>query len=212
MKLFRILVVSMAFAGLTLAQKWEFGGGVGTGFYTSKDVTSPAGTASARIRSNISGSAWVGNNKGGRWGGELRYDYQRGALGLKQGSTEATFGGESHAMHYDILLQGASGEARVRPFVAFGGGIKIYRGTGTESVTQPLSKIALLTKAQDLQPMASIGAGFKVALSPRVQLRLEVHDYLSPFPKEVITPAANGSVGSMWINDIVPMVAIAFTN
>src|SRR5712691_545818 len=103
MKLFRILVVSMALASLpaALAQKWEFGGGVGTGFYTSKDVTSPAGTASAKINSNISGSAWAGNNKG-RWGGELRYDYQRGALALNQGSTGASFGGESHAMHYDV--------------------------------------------------------------------------------------------------------------
>jgi len=195
-----------------LAQKWEFGGGVGTGFYTSKDITSPAGTASAKINSNIAGTAWVGNNIGGRWGGELRYDYQCGDLALNQGSTQATFGGQSHAFHYDFLLQGASGESRVRPFFAFGGGIKMYRGTGTESITQPLSKIALLTKAQDLQPMASIGAGFKVALSPRVQLRFEVHDYLSPFPKQIITPAANGSVGSMWINDIVPAIAIAFVN
>jgi len=194
-----------------LAQKWEFGGGVGTGFYTPKDITSPAGTASAKIDSNIAGSAWIGNDKG-RWAGEIRYDYQRGALALNQDSTHATFGAESHAMHYDFLWQPSSGEARVRPFVSFGGGIKIYRGTGTEAVVQPLSKIALLTKAQDLLPMASLGAGFKVALSPRLQLRLELHDYLTPFPKQVITPAVNGSVGSMWINDFVPMVALAFVN
>ena len=62
----------------------------------------------------------------------------------------------------------ARDESAVRPFVAFGGGIKMYRGTGEEQVVQPLSNIALLTKAQDLTGMLSIGAGFKVKLSPNV--------------------------------------------
>jgi len=194
-----------------LAQRWEFGGGVGGGFYTPKDITSPEGTASAKIQTNIAGSAWAANSKG-RWGGELRYDYQRGDLALSQNSTQAVFGGDSHAMHYDFLLQSTSTEARVRPFVSFGGGIKIYRGTGEETVTQPLSGIALLTKTRDMQPMVSIGAGFKLALSPRVQLRVELRDALTPFPKQVISPAANGSVGAGWVNDFVPMVGVVFAN
>jgi hypothetical protein len=93
--------------------------------------------------------------------------------------------------------------------VAFGGGIKIFRGTGQEAVAQPLSRIALLTKAQDLVPMASVGAGFKVRLSASASLRFDVHDYLTPFPKQVITPVAGNLKG--WVHDIVPMVGLAFT-
>ena len=60
--------------------------------------------------------------------------------------------------------------------------------------------------------MVSIGAGFKLALSPRVQLRVELRDALTPFPKQVISPAANGSVGAGWVNDFVPMVGVVFAN
>jgi hypothetical protein len=40
-----------------------------------------------------------------------------------------------------------------------------------------------------------VGAGLKFKLASRLQLRLEVHDYLTTFPKQVITPAANAKVG-----------------
>ena len=191
------------------AQKWEFGGGVGGGFYTSRDVTSPGGSASAKLQSNLAGSAWLGNIGRGRWGGELRYDYQRGDLQLSQGSTQAVFSAQTHAMHYDVVYHFTESEAAVRPFVSAGGGVKIYRGTGAEQVFQPLSNFALLTKDQDLTGLLSIGAGVKVSIAPRVQLRMDVHDYLTPFPNKVIAPAANAKVGG-WIQDIVPMVGLAF--
>ena len=219
MKSVRFLFVSMAMVSIPLAlapkayaQRWEFGGGVGGGFYTSKDVTSPAGSAAAKIQTNIAASAWIGQSGQRRLGGELRYDYSRGDLGLKQDATQATFASETHAMHYDVLWHFAGSEARVRPYAVAGGGVKIYRGTGTEQITQPLSKIAILTYAQDLLPMASVGAGFKMNLGARAQLRLEVHDFLTPFPKQIITPALNGSVGGGWINDIVPMIGISWMN
>ena len=34
----------------------------------------------------------------------------------------------------------------------------------------------------------SAGGGVKVQLAPHLQLRVELHDYLTPFPKQVITP------------------------
>ena len=209
MKLVRILVVCALTATAALAQKWEFGGGVGGGFYTSRDVTAPGGSASAKIQSNLAGSAWLGNIGRGRWGGELRYDYQMGDLKLSQGSTDAVFAARSHAMHYDVVYHFTDSEAAVRPFISAGGGVKIYQGIGTEQVYQPLSNFALLTKDQDLTGLLSVGAGFKVAIAPRVQLRLDVHDYLTPFPNKVIAPSANAKVGG-WIQDIVPMAGLAF--
>src|SRR5258706_8140155 len=182
MKLFStLLVCALGFVPQALAQRWEFGGGVGTGFYTSQDLTSPAGTASAKIGSNLAASAWIGNTKA-HWGGELRYNYQRGDLKLSGNSSEATFAAHSHSVHYDILYHwGDAEQSHVRPFVAFGGGIKMYQSTGEEQVAQPLSRIALLTQAQDLTGMISLGAGFKVRLSEHAQLRLDIHDYLTTF-------------------------------
>ena len=78
-------------------------------------------------------------------------------------------------------------------------------------VYQPLSNIALLTQAQDLTPLVSAGGGVKMQLSSRVQLRIEVHDYLTPFPKQVITPNTGSKAGG-WLQDFVPMVGISYTS
>jgi hypothetical protein len=192
-----------------MAQRWEVGGAVGGGFYSSQDVSSGGSSASAKIESNISGSAWVGST-GNRWGGEIRYDYQGGNLLLNQGPTQASFGAHSYALHYDVLWHFADAEARVRPFVGAGAGIKVFQGTGSEVAYQPLSNYALLTKQQDLTPLVSVGAGIKFAVSSHLQFRVEVHDYLTPFPKKVITPAQGAHVGG-WLQDFVPMAGLAYT-
>jgi hypothetical protein len=213
MKIVRTLAVCVALvAPAAVAQSWEVGGAVGGGFYTSQSVTNPTGSASAKIQTNIAASAWLDNlSTSRRWSGELRYDYGRGNLALSQNGTQATFGAESHAMHYDLQWRFASQEATIQPFVSGGAGIKIYRGTGTEAVYQPLSNFALLSKVQDLTALAVAGAGLRVRLSDHLMLRLEVHDYLTPFPNKVIAPAAGAKVGG-WLQDFVPSVGLSFAN
>lgn len=209
----RLLLVcsAVALAPALMAQKWEFGGGVGGGFYTSEDVTSAGSSASAKIQNNIAGGAWLANNGTGHWGGELRFDYQRGDLALSQGGTQATFAAQSYGMHYDILWYATPNGSRIRPYVAVGGGVKVYQGTGSQVVYQPLSNFALLTQAQDLTPLISGGVGIKFQVSSRVQFRAEFHDYATPFPKQVIYPAQNAKVGG-WLQDFVPMVGISYTS
>jgi hypothetical protein len=212
MKLIRTLAVCVVLvAPAAMAQRWEVGGGAGGGFYTSQDVTNSSGSATAKIQTNIAASAWLDNHSSGRWSGELRYDYGRGNLALSQNGSQATFGAETHAMHYDLQWRFASQEATIQPFVSGGAGVKIYRGTGTEAVYQPLSNFALLSKVQDLTALAVAGAGLRVRLSDHLTLRLEVHDYLTPFPNKVIAPAAGAKVGG-WIQDIVPSVGLSFAN
>jgi hypothetical protein len=201
-----MLVMPSAFA-----QKWEIGGGAGGGFYTSQDLTAPSGSASAKIQTNVAGSAWLDNNGPGRWGGELRYDYQMGDLALNSGSTQAAFAAHTQAVHYDILYHFAPRGSKIRPFVSAGAGIKIYQGTGSQVVYQPLSNVALLTQAQDLTPLASAGGGVKMQLASHLQLRIEVHDYLTPFPKQVITPN-QGTKGGGWLQDFVPSVGLSYTS
>jgi hypothetical protein len=189
-------------------QKWEIGGAVGGGFYTSQNITSLTGSASATIQPNLTGSVWLGSTGSGKLGGELRYDYGMGDLHLSQGSTTASFAARSQAIHYDFLWNFLGSESPIQPFVAVGGGIKIFQGTGAQVLYQPLSNVALLTQAQDLTPMGSAGAGLKFKIAPHVNLRLDVHDYLTPFPKQVITPLTGKTPG--WLQDFVPAAGLSF--
>lgn len=212
MKILQVLLVcSVVMAPRALAQKWEFGGGVGGGFYTSQDVTSSNGSASAKLQTGLAGGVWLGNNSQGHWGGELRYEYQMGDLALNSGGTTATLGAHTQQFHYDVMWNATPSESRIRPYVSAGAGIKLYQGTGASVAYQPLSNYALLTAQQDLTALVSVGAGVKFQLAPHVQLRLDVHDYVTPFPKNVITPNVGSKVGG-WLQDFVPMVGISYTN
>src|SRR6476619_2642008 len=150
------------FAPVAAAQKWEFGGGAGAGFYPSHNVANGSDSGSAKIATGVAASVWLGNNTSRLWGGELRYDYQMGDLALSSQSAKAAFGARTQAIHYDFVLHTTEKSARIRPFVAFGGGVKMYQGTGTEVAVQPLNRLALLTKVTDTRGLASVGGGLKV--------------------------------------------------
>jgi len=213
MKILQMLFVGSALlVPFAMAQSWEVGGGVGGGFYTSQDVTSSTGgSASAKVQTGLAGAAWLGNNFPGHWSGELRYEYQMGNLALSSGGTTATFGAHTQQFHYDVMWHATPTESRIRPYVAAGAGVKLYQGTGAQAAYQPLSNYAILTQQQDLTPLVSVGAGVKFQLSQHVQIRLDVHDYLSPFPKGVITPNVGSKAGG-WLQDFVPMVGISYVN
>jgi hypothetical protein len=202
----------LALAALTpaaFAQKWEVGFGAGGSFLTSETITNPAGNASATRDPGLALSAWLDNNIGsGLFGGELRYDHEMGDLKLSSGGTTVKFGSQSNAIHYDFIYNFASSESAVRPFILAGGGVKWFSGTGTEQVYQPLSNIAVFSDVRDLKPLVSVGAGVKFNIAKSTLLRLEVHDYLTPFPGKLIAPV-NGSVGG-WLQDFVVMAGLSF--
>jgi len=192
------------------AQKWEVGFGAGGSFLTSETITNPAGNANATRDPGLALSAWLDNNIGsGVFGGELRYDYEEGDLKLSSGGTTVKFGSMSNAVHYDFTYHFASAESPVQPFIAAGGGVKWYSGTGAEQVYQPLSDIAVFSDVRDLRPLVSIGAGVKFAIAKSTMLRLEVHDYLTPFPSTLVAPVTGSSVGG-WLQDFVVMAGVSF--
>ena len=212
MKLATVVVCALILSATSaMAQRYEFGGGVGVGFYTNQDIKNGDTSVKAKFKSNLATSVWFAQNARNHWGGELRYSYQRGAASLDGQGQQTSFGAETHSIAYDFLWHTNERDSPVRPYLAFGGGLKIYRGTGTEVLYQPLQQYGLLTKTQGLYGMVSVGAGVKFKLTPHWQLRFDVHDYISPFPKKVIQPALGASVGG-WMNDIVPMVGIAYTS
>ena len=195
-------------APAAFAQQYEFGGlGGGSFHFTNKDIQGLRRSASAGFKNGFSAGFIVGQNMYQHIGGEFRYTFQRHNLKLEGSSLSTDFGGESHAIHYDFLVHATGRNAPVRPYIAFGGGVKLFRGTGREAAVQPLGDVAILTKTNELKGMVSFGAGVKIALGKRAWIRVDVHDYLTPFPKEVITPVPPGSIGG-WLNNIVPMAGI----
>jgi|SRR5579871_5140102 len=205
------LTLGLLFAGISAAQEWEVGGMASYGFYRNVDATNPAGTASAGFGPGAAFGAVVGYNTSSRIGGEFRYAFEMNGLRLSSGGTTASFSGQSHVIGYDLILHPRVRHAgKLQPFLAVGGGMKIYRGTGTEQAFQNLEQFALLTRSQDVEPMISVGGGVKLQLSQHLLLRAEIRDYLTPFPKGVITPVPPTNIGG-WLNDFVPMIGISYT-
>jgi hypothetical protein len=202
--------LALLFAGVSAAQEWEVGGMASYGFYHNVDATNPLGSAVTGFSPGAAFGAVVGYNASRILGGEFRYTYAMSDLKLSSGGTDVSFGGMAHILGYDLIIHPPYKHGRkIQPFLAIGGGMKLYRGTGSEQTYQALEGYALLSKTQEVEPMISAGGGFKMMLSQRVLLRAEVRDYITPFPKNVIVPLPPTKV-SGWLNDFVPMVGISY--
>jgi hypothetical protein len=204
-----ILAALVLVAPACLAQKWEIGGVSGGGFTNGLTVSNTIATATTGFANGFAFGAVLGQNLYPRVSGEIRYTYGFSDLHVSGAGQSATFKGLTHSVHYDIVVHAGSSRSRVRPFAAAGAGFRVFRGVGTESPYQPLSSLALLTKANQWLPMATFGGGIKYAIAPRVLLRVEVRDYFSRFPTKVIAPAPGAHLAG-WLHDVVPMAGITF--
>ncbi len=194
MKTSALAILILAGSVSCFGQHWEIGANAGAGFIPGKAISSGLGSATAGFQPGASFGVFVGQNL---------YN-----LRLQSGGETATFSGVSHVVHYDMVLH-TNGEGRAQYFLAAGGGMKIFRGTGTEAAYQPLSQYAYFTKTQTVKPMASAGGGIKFSLTSHVRLRTEIRDFITPFPKELITPAPGAKFGGL-LHDLVPMVGISY--
>ena len=189
------------------AQQWELGGALGYGIYKNQQVTSGTTEGTAGFGHGLAFSINGGQDLYRYIGGEIRYTHRTNDLKLSSEGTDVRFSGESHAIHYDLLLNTAPKGSRIRPFVAVGGGLKVFRGTDQESEFQPLNHLAVLTRTHQVKPLISVGAGLRIALSRNGLLRLDVRDYITPFPDEVIVPVPPARIKG-WLHDFVPMIGI----
>ncbi len=203
-------LLAIALAIPAYAQRYEFGLQGGGSFSTKSKVERTGGSADVGVGSGFGVGITLGHNMYNKLGGEVRYTYLRNDLELSAGGQKVKFGGEAHAIHYDFLLHTANYGSKVRPYVAFGAGIKNFRGTGAENAVQPLSNYALLTNTSEVLPLVSFGGGIKFAISKRAMFRIDVHDYFTGVPKKVIAPVPGASL-SGWIHNIVPTAGFSFT-
>ncbi len=204
-------MVLMTAAGSAAAQQgsWALGFGGGGSFYFDKSFTAPPGSAEAGFESSFAAGAWLTQDLYGKIGGEIRYAFQQNSLRLKAGGQDVTMDGRSHAFAYSLHLHFTGRDSGVRPYVAVGGGMKQYAGTGTENPTQPLQDYAILTRTSEWKPLAVFGVGIKFRAGNHVRFRVEVLDWMTPFPKEVIYPAPSADLGG-WIHNLAPMVGVSF--
>lgn len=206
--LLRLASVLLPLPFLLSGQQWELGGSAGYGVFHDVPVTAGSLSGSAGFESGVAFGALFGNQIS-RWvGGEARYTFRQDDLQVSSGSTKATMTGQSHAIHYDVLVHLTPKESGIRPFLAAGAGVKFYRGTGEEAPYQPLSSLVVLTHTREAQPLISVGGGVKIPMSKRMLLRLDFRDYLTPLPTSVLAPPPNSKI-SGWMNDLVFLVGVS---
>ncbi|HWC99723.1 MAG TPA: hypothetical protein VG456_23345 [Candidatus Sulfopaludibacter sp.] len=207
MKAVATVVVFLAASAAASAQQWEFGGVGGGGFLSNVNVS--GGSATAGFQPGGVVGAYFGQNLYPHFSGEIRYEFMQNNLQLKSGGQSATFSGNAHALHYDLLIHTNSKSSKVVFFAAVGGGMKLFEGTGKEAAYQPLSQYGYFTKTHQLKPMASVGGGIMFAVGQRMHVRTEFRDFITAFPTDIITPPPGVKYGKL-LHDFVPMVGIDY--
>jgi hypothetical protein len=195
-------------AAVLSAQNWEVGGSVGYNRTFDVKVVRDGVSGETGFKSGVAFGGLLGNDVTDRIGGEVRYTFMKSDLRVSSGSVEATAAAQSHALHYDFLVHAAPRGESVRPFAAFGAGVKYLRGTGVEPVFQPLSSLVVLTHTNEALPVISAGGGLKFSLSRRVLARIDFRDYMTPYPNALLALPPNSRAGG-WMHNLVVMVGIS---
>jgi len=209
MKAIPFIAVALAVASCCRAQNWEAGAAGGFGYYRNATITNASGSAGAGFDNRFALGAVLGQDLYEYLGGEVRYTYRDSDLKLFQGSQKVNMDGDSNALHYDMLFYARRRGSRIRPYAAAGGGILLFRGTGKEYVSQPFSDFALLTKANEVKPLISVGGGIKYAVSSKILIRVDFRDYITPFPENLFVTTPGAKIHG-WLQDFVPLAGVSF--
>src|SRR5258708_18475778 len=112
--------------GAAFGEGWEVGAIGGFGYSPSLDVKRQNdGTASTGVKNGAVAGAYGGEDMYRYFSGEARYLYRFSDLKVSSGGVETSFGGHTHIITGDILGHFRPTGARFRPFIAFGGGVKV---------------------------------------------------------------------------------------
>jgi len=191
------------------AQNWEVGGAGGYGWYINPSISLPAGSAQAGYPAKTALSAILGNNMYRYLGGELRYVFRFGGPELKLGNVQSNLNGYTNVIVYDFVIHMRPKDDRLRPYFAGGAGIKIFTGTDTPGLRQPLSEFARLQEHTDVEPAISAGAGVKYRFKRHAQFRVDFRTYFSPLPKSIFRKSPPAAIHG-WIFDYLPMVGFDY--
>jgi hypothetical protein len=192
------------------AQQWEVGALGAYGWHRNATIVSPDGRAEAGFEPRFAIGGSFTQNMYRYVSGEIRYMFLVGDPVLKFQGIEASTNGFTNIVHYDLLFHPRPSESRLRPYVAAGGGVKVYSATDRLLFfNQPLLNFAVLRQVDQAEPMVSLGVGLKYIIKRHVQLRLDFHTYMSPTPDDLFRPTFPSKVHG-WIYDFVPALGISY--
>jgi hypothetical protein len=204
------LFLPLALAALpALAQTWEIGGAAGFGFYRDATLTGPDSTGRAGFGPRFALGALAGKSLGEHFAIEGRYTFQDGDLEIVSHGAQANLDGDASAFLAELAYSPRPRHARLRPFLAAGGGLKLLRGTDPVPATEPLTDLALLHRATQAVGLCTFGGGLKLHVASHWWLRLDLRDYLTPFPNQVIS-ADPGVRLPARLHDFVPTLGISW--
>jgi hypothetical protein len=189
--------------------QYEFGGSFGYGIYRNGTVYGPGSTIQAGIRNRFAAGAVFGEEMYPYISGEVRYLYQDGHPFVSSNGVRTDIQGQSHTFTYDVLFHFEPSERRLRFFVAAGAGAKGYIIAGPAPTVQPLANIATLTTEDQWEFVADFGGGVKYALTKHVQLRGDLRDYMTKFPKRQIAPAQGNTARGIF-QQFTPLFGVSY--
>ncbi|PWT98133.1 MAG: hypothetical protein C5B51_30110 [Terriglobia bacterium] len=189
------------------AQQREIGILAGGGWAAGLPVVGAQASASAGFQAGAAGGVLLSQDLYRHWSGEIRYMFEQRNLRIAAGGVSTAFSGQAHVVHYDLIYYLRPRKQHIRPFIAAGGGVKLFRGTGAEVAYRPLMEYAYLTRTQELKPMLTAGGGFKMQLTSRMLLRVDLRDQITRFPRKLIAPAPGMKLDG-WLHDFVPTVGL----
>lgn len=182
---------------------------IGYGFYRNGSVLSADGTAKAGFKNRFAVSAVITEDAYDHLSGEFRYTYQDGDTFLRARGEETRLQAQSHAFSYDVNIHFRSLDHKIRPYLTAGVGAKLFIVRGPGNPNQPLTDIATLTTANDLKFLVVGGGGVKMRLQRHMTMRVDVLDYINPFPKTQIKPAPLATPRGIF-HQFTPMVGISY--
>ena len=146
----------------------------------------PARTAKVGFYNGAAAGVVACQRGGEHWDGELHYLFQTNHMRLRAGegaAGSASFAARSHTFHFDGVLYATRRDARIRPFIAGGPGLKVYQATGQERAFQPLNNIVVFSKENQTKFLVSAGGGIKFKIHKSALVRLDFRDYMTGIPK-----------------------------
>jgi hypothetical protein len=203
------LALSTILSSACLAQEWEIGALAGFSWHRNTTITNPAGSATIGFEPRFAVGAVFTENLYEHISGEIRYMFLVGQPMLKFRGTDASMSGFSNVVHYDLLVHPKPKESRFLPYLAAGGGVKVYTANGRILVNQPLLNFAVLRPVNQTQPMVSVGGGLKYLITRNALLRLDFRSYMSPAPDKLFRTTFPSSING-WIFDFIPTLGISY--
>lgn len=176
MRLASVSLLLCSFAVVSPAQVGELSVSVGKAIFKNNKLGSDGGDllSQYKVGDGFRIAARFTLNTKRFVGHEFGYAYNHSKLGLTNSSEEANM--PVHQGFYEFLLYLTPEGSRVRPFGAGGGhfstfvppGASVTYGTGTTKYG------------------VNYGAGLKIRLTPMFAMRLDVRDYLTPKPFDLV--------------------------